>query len=292
MNVKKAIFFGIILISFLLPFVALAHAQKVPNYVGIKEGTTYTWKTEYDDDPLATYYEDSGYTEDAAKLEAEGDFKIWEWSTKTVGRKVYIVDFYEESEEDMGSHKYERVKYVYNEYKTKDLADNDAWKKVEKYDTDKIYESSEHLYEGAVSLVWGDGLQLYFIPKNLHLDDIADMRQDDIDANNWDREYDADCSTIKTQYFLQKKVVGISTEWNWKDNSNTESFESISKYNDDGILYYYEWTYDGDVIEKLELDTIGGTYLIENWWWIAIIAVAAIIAVIIIVIVVIVKKKR
>jgi len=292
MNIKKAIFFVLIIVSLLLPFVAMAQAQKVPKYVGIKEGTTYTWKTEFDDGPLADYYEDLGLPADVAEAAAENDFDNYELSTKTEAWKIYIVDLYPEVEEDVWGTgvKYDRVKYVYNWYKTKDATDPDAWKKVEKYDTSKIYEPDEDLYRHFVDIEWG--IDAFFLPKRLHFEDIVDHIDETYENDKDDDNHDAAISTVKTQFFLQKKIVGITTEWNWKLTSDMESFESISKYTDDGILYYYEWTYDGDIIEKLELDTIGGTYLIENFWWIALVAGAVIVAVIVVVIVIIVKKKR
>ena len=292
MNVKRTVFIALIIVSSLLPFIAIGHAQNVPKYVGIHKGDTYIWKTKFDDGPLADFYEDNGLTEELAELEAEEYFDDKGWSTKTEGWKVYIVDLYPEREEDWDEEgKPERVKFVYNWYKTKDADDPDAWKKIEKYGTRKIYETDEEIYESWVSLIEGFGEEL-FLPKKLHFEDIVEEIEEEIEDDNEDDKNDADISSVKIQYFFQKKIVGISTEWNFKGTSEMESFESICKYTDDGILYYYEWTYDGDIIEKLELETIGGIYLIENFWWIAIIAGAVIIGLIIVVIVIIVKRKR
>ncbi|HEY0090369.1 MAG TPA: hypothetical protein VGB37_16085 [Candidatus Lokiarchaeia archaeon] len=128
---------------------------------------------------------------------------------------------------------------------------------------------------------------LFFVPKNLKWDDVAGDSDEYLEDENMDDEYSV--SSAKVDYFFQKKEVGIKLNREFTDKR--EDFDSTTKYTENGVLYYYEWTYDGDTIAKFELDSIGGVYLIENWWWIALIAGAVIIAVIIIV-VVIAKKRR
>ncbi len=80
------------------------------------------------------------------------------------------------------------------------------------------------------------------------------------------------------------KANGISTSING-DDEDFDDFDSISQYNDDGVLMYYEWSYDDDPIIILELE---GQILYEYWH---VILAGTIIGVIAVVFVVIIIKK-
>jgi len=273
-----------------VPIISTAVAAEKPSYVGFNEDQRIIWNTVFDKGPLQKYYEDAGYSEEVAEIIADADFEAFDWNEKVVAWKLYIADIKEEKEEKLYGEKYDRVKYIFSEYKTKDLNDPDAWKKVEENEAGTLFEPDEELYWHAVSLEYG--VMLLLIPKKLNFGDIVDEVEDHIiDKYNLDKTNDASIDEVKVQYFLSKKSVGISTEFNYKDTDDTDSFESISKYTDDGILYYYEYMYGGDTIAKYELQGIFGAYFVENWWWIAIIGVAVIVVIVVIVIVVI-KKRR
>lgn len=47
-----------------------------------------------------------------------------------------------------------------------------------------------------------------------------------------------------------------------EDGGEYDDFEATSKYDDDGVLMYYEWKYDGEPIIILELE---GQFFYENW---------------------------
>ena len=289
-----------LLITLFVPYVAVAQGQFIagdkPNYVGVNEGQTYIWRTEFDKGPLEDYYEDSGYSEALAELAADSEFDWYRWSSKTEAWKIYVVEIKDEKEADLGGKKVDRVKFIYNWYKSKYREDPDAWRKIDKYETWTIYEPDEELYEGiAWDLEHGPGNYHLFLPRGLHLEDIVDEIDEDIEDMGWDDSYDAGIDEVKVRYFFREKVVGIETQYNYKDTSQVEEFESISKYNDDGILYYYEYTYDGDIIAKYELEfmgIMGAEFITENWWWIVLAAGAAVVVVIVLVIVLVVKKKK
>ncbi|MFX0186918.1 MAG: hypothetical protein ACFE8A_04180 [Candidatus Hodarchaeota archaeon] len=283
----RILLYGLLLASFFVSYIVIAKAEKKPEYVGIDEGVTYIWKTEFDKGPLEDYYEDLGKTETEAELEADEDFDLMDWNEKDEGRKIYIVDIREEKEDSVGTEEYDRVKFIYNMYKTKDINDPEAWKKMEKYETSKIFEPDEELYSAFIPYTMG--LSAFFLPKNLKFYKIVNEIEDSVDDTGDEDRLSID--TTKRTYFFAQQEVGITTEYNNEYSSEVEDFGSISKYTTNWILYYYEFSYDGDVIARFELDTIGGTYLRENWWWMVLLAGAICIVMIILIIIIKVKKR-
>jgi len=281
----------LVLISlFLVPIISTALAAEKPSYVGFNDDQRIIWNTAFDQGPLQNYYEDAGATEELAELLAEAEFDAYGWSEKTKAFKLYIIEIKDEKEVHISGEDYDTLRYIASIYKTKDPSDPEAWKKVEENKRYELLEPDEELYGKMFGLE--HGFMFLVIPKNLRYGAVIEEWEDDIDDYNLDDSHDAAVGVVKLQYFLSKKSVGISTEWNDKTTDDTDSFESISKYTDDGILYYYEFTYAGDTIAKIELETLGGTYFIENWWWIAIIAGIAVIVVVVIVVIVIIRKRR
>ncbi|MFX1394560.1 MAG: hypothetical protein ACFFAH_13425 [Promethearchaeota archaeon] len=137
---------------------------------------------------------------------------------------------------------------------------------------------------------------MFFIPKGLDFDEIVDEVDEHIEGEIPAIDNYYSVSTEDVNQFFQNKEVGLESNLEFIPTSYTyvskpEDFDSTIKFTDDGIMYYYEWSYDGDTIAKFELDTIGGIYLIENWWWIALIAAGIVILVIVIVILIKIKRK-
>lgn len=311
MKYSKIILFGLLVITLLIPFASIAHAAKTPGYVGIKEGQTYTWTTEFDAGPLEDYYEDRGKTKEDAEEEAWEDLEWFEWEEEVTEWKltihyirseddVYIVD-----EWDSIADEYDYVKYIYTlkEYD----GDVDWWRKIEDYQTAYLLEPDEEFWaKKYCSFRYGVRFSsskadhifpALFVPKNLDWDEVARWMEKPLSPREEEDYYKA--KEIKIQHFLGKKQVGLYTERDRSDfypeyEKDLDTFETISKYNDDGILYYYEYTYDGDIIAKFELKGMMGYYgyIIENWWWMSLIAGAMFVGVIILIVVIIKLKKR
>ncbi|TFG22114.1 MAG: hypothetical protein EU529_11555 [Promethearchaeota archaeon] len=312
MKYSKIILFGLLVITLLIPFASIAHAAKTPGYVGIKEGQTYTWTTEFDQGPLEDYYEDRGKTKEEAEEDAWDDMEDFEWEEEVVEWKLSIHEIRDEDEIFIEgypfitlSDDYDFVKYVYS---LKEL-DGDVWywRPIDTYQTAKIFEPDEELW-GKTQTSFRYGISIVNTPrsdlsypammvaKNLDWDEVARWMEKPYTPAQ--KEY-REANEIKIQYFLGKKQVGIYTEWDPslyypQYEKDLGTFESISKYNDDGILYYYEYTYDGDIIAKLELKGYQGNYvyIFENWWWMVLVAGAAVVGVIILIVVIIKLKKR
>jgi len=311
MKKTKIIFFGLLLISLFLPFIAVVHAEKkTPGYVGINEGQTIIWNTEFDRGPLEDYYEDAGETEEDAEEEAKEDMRIYRWDEEDEAWMMKIHTIGEHTDE-FRSDKWEAfldevnlVKYTFSLYKTKDKADPNAWRSSARVESGKLWQPDEKFFEAELfSWYFGifreetSAIPAFIIPKNLDYGDLADIAMEEIE----DRLYDdyIDIGVAKIQHFTERKAVGIKTEVNdaWDEPAlldKVDDFESESRYNDDGILYYYEYSYDGDTIAKFEKEYIFGQnseFYFENWWWMSLVAGAVIIGVII-VLVIIIKKKR
>jgi len=308
MKISTKLMFCFFLLCFILPFIASAQAVDKPKYVGFNEGQQIVWNTVFDKDPLENYAEDLGFvTDDQIEIVVDNIWDPLEWDDDVVAWKV-IVDAIGEEKDDnydgeVGNEKdVNYVKIEFSIYETEDKSDANAWDAVDNFERYKFWEAEEKVYADIALGVYTRSIGLYIwttdviqkpewplfvVPKNLHWDDIVEEVDTYLEDHNDDDHYSV--GTAKVDYFFQKKGVGL--RMNAESSGNIEEFDSIIKYTNDGILYYYEWSYDGDTIAKFELDTIGGVYIIENWWWIALIAGAVIVGVIIIVVVIAMKRR-
>ena len=92
MKKTKFLLFGLLLASMLIPYISVVHAKKKPKYVGISEGDTFIWNTEFDKGPLEDYYMDDyneyGITEETAEEWANDDFRYYHWDEGYVQWKI------------------------------------------------------------------------------------------------------------------------------------------------------------------------------------------------------------
>jgi len=300
--------FSLLLISLFLPYIAVVRARE-PKYVGIKEGDTFIWNTEFDKGPLEDYFVDTGDTEEDAERFANIYFRAWHIDEDYEAWKMVIHKIGDEGDDRYWDDDFSfdeevlRVKYQYSLYKTKDKADPDAWKTRESWDSARLWDNDERFYwvrlfsssRGIETLEDWDFPE-FIVAKNLDFGEIVKHHEKWIEDNKHD-DYN-DVGTVKIQHFAGEKVVGIWTEENNGDvypafKNEIEDFESEARYNDDGVLYYYEWSYDGDTIAKFEKEYIFGQnteFYFENWWWMSLVAGAVVIGVIIVIC--IIRKKR
>lgn len=325
---KSKIFLLICLFTiFLIPLIGSVRAQNIENYVGIKEGQTIVWKTEFDDGPYKDYltdrYMSSGaLTEEEIDEMAEFFFKVlidWDFGEDTEAIKMIITEIKGEKEYETPIDTYYATKFIYYLYETKDLEKND-WDRDERHETGRIWKYDSRLYLDMIYFEkdagdWDFEMGLYASDTQWFLDDVStgvrwknlfivdnNVDWDELaDKENEAREYwrSADSQPVdhfegsadkeETQFFFTKKANGISTKSKWAVPSWMGELETITTYTDDGILLYYEWSYNGEPIMIIELE---GAWLIENWWWIALIGASIGIVVIVVIILVIKKKKR
>ena len=265
---------------FLIPLIGTAKGEKIPSYVGIREGQTIIWNAEFDDDPFRDYYEDLGLSEDKIDFAIDNMFD-GALDTDVEAWKFVILEIKEEKEYGHGSNETDGVPYLYNFYITEDKAAND-WDDEEKNKRGIIYDYNVDFYMGSTYLTLGFS-RYSFVDKKVDWDEFAD----ELDEEYEDHNIEATAKDEERLYFFTEVECGISTSWEPQNNSEMEEFETISRFNSDGIMLYYEASYDGDVFIKFELE---GAYFYEHWWWMLLIGVA--VAGLVVVVMIILKRRK
>ncbi|TFF97957.1 MAG: hypothetical protein EU540_08360 [Promethearchaeota archaeon] len=350
MKLSKAILYGLLIVSLLLPYIAAGHAAAPPNYVGLNQDQEFIWDTEFDKGPLKDFIEDQVTTDpEGIDILTDAIFDQLEFDEDIVSWKVIVSEIGEDDDKDYDGalEDEDDVGYVKIRINIYEKEEGEEWDDLDKAETYKIWENEEIVYSdfilasfeeqdipftvGTNNYIWSDeslGMGLYyyqivkqddpfdpieqdpfiwdvqpewpmfFIPKNLDFDDIAD------DCDEWIEDYGfigqyggiledhVSVGAPDVNYFFKDKEVGLWT--NVEFLGDVEEFDSEIRFNNDGIMYYYEWTYDGDIIAKFELTQWGfsAVYITENWWWIALIAGAVIVGLIVLIVYIIIRKKR
>ena len=280
MNKKNAFYFLFLWGLFLLPLVNFAVAQ--PDYVGIDEGDSFIWRTEFHKGPYKDYLMDAGVPEYIAENETDYLFDLWEIDTDVEGWKVVILDIKEEKDDVyMGDDVY-WVDYLYNFYESENGISD--WEREESNERGDIVEYHEYVY--LYNTFWGRGLFKWFVATDVDWGELADNLEEEMEGSY----QEGSASAVSRPYYFSRIDCGIYTSWNPEDTSSTRDFGSEARYTQEGVLMYYEWTYDGDIIFKVELD---GRYWYENGWWlIPLIAIVIIVVIVPITIVSIVKARK
>jgi hypothetical protein len=265
-KMKKTQKYNFILLLWLLilPLIGFAAAAETPDYVGISEGDEIVWNTTFDEGPYEDYLEDR-YDWDDDTIDAYLDANPIcddETDEDIIGWKYVILEIKEEKEYDLGDDfpinlfldedEYDGVPYLYNFYT---LEDEDEWDEEETNERSEIYQYDRDLYVAFLRM-WGPSRGLFspFVSKGVNWDRVISEVDEEFD----DDYEEAGASRPKvTTYFIEQEADGIKTFLDAGEelgNDDVGEFESLSLYNDDGILQYYEWTYDGDPIYLLELE--------------------------------------
>ena len=271
----------------------IAYAAQKPNYVGISEGDEYIWKTTFDKGPLENYFEDLGFSESFAENITDWFFDAYDWDDDVVGWKLIIIEIKDEDDRDYNGiiddeDDVNYVKFKFSIWETEDLTDPNGWDDIDKSEKDIMYESEEIVYADTLLIgftpwhYWGLGT-VFFVPRGLDWGKVVNEVDDWLEDHNEDDELSV--STAKVNFFFQDKEVGVKTSTDF-DNDELDDFESDTRYNDNGIMYYWIWTYDGDIIAEFELTTYGQSrvYFIENWWWMSLIAIGVVAGIIVLIV--------
>lgn len=273
----------LLLLLFILPYINFA-AAATPDFVGIQENDVFIWDTTFDEDAYEDYLEDRGiYNEAEIDLMIKTMFDD-EYDEDVVAWKLVILEIKDKKEKDykpLTEYELDTVPFIYNFYIIEE--DENEWDQEDKYKKGNIIEWDRDLYAAVVSARMG--LTALVIANNVNFKRLASEVDD-----RFDRYYeDAGASQAEETVFfaIERDANGIETHYDRGEelhNDEVGEFESISIYTDDGILEYYEYSYEGDPIYLLELRK---SWFVENWWIIAIVAAVAII----IVVIVIIKKR-
>jgi len=296
---KKSQKYSILLLLwlFLLSSVSFAFAA-TPGYVGIENNDVYTWNTTYDEGPLKDLIEDVGDEEDwsDSKIDAEKDELSMD--EDLTGVKIVILDVDDEEKTPWDE---DGVRIIYNFYTKEEGGDWDLEKEDETW---AVWDYDKDFYD--------DGLGGY--PLGLLFDWKFDQDEDTgewedykyLEPNNpwfistktnWkeildelDDLYRKDEDFDEVKIGIKEDTPGIQITLDEDEDDELEAYTWILEYDDNGVLMYYEWQYDGDPIVIVETQESQIRHFIdENILWI-IIGAIGIVAVIVIVIVLIKRK--
>ncbi len=304
---KKSQFYSILILMCLLLLMGSTFTRAAtPKYVGIKDNDTFEWSTTYDEDPLEDYYEDAEEAGYISKAYYEYLDEALDVNEDLVKAKIVILDVNDEETDPWGE---DGVKITYNYYLMEedeeyDLEKQDETFAVWKFDediygddnnfaTDEFGMNTYHFFE----FVWDDdqddpdpdehkiwkfieGENPWFISTKVKWGDVVEELEDAYeDDNNYD-----DVS-VRREKDANKLYITL-------DDDEDDEFEGqkwIIEYDDNGVLMYYEWQYDGDPIVIVEtLASQIQQFIAEYWIWIIIGAVA----IVVVIIIVIVKVKK
>ena len=239
------------------------------------------WRVTIDDDPYEDYLEDYGFSE--AFIENYSDnFFDDSWDKDVVGWKVVILEIKDEKEMDYKGDDVDYVPYFYNFYTREE---EDDWDEEREYDKGTIGGYKGEGKDLYVDRVWLDmGLFYWIADNNINWKQLADEVDEEWE-DDWDDDDEKASASVESSLY---KDNGISTSWN-RDEDKFEDFSSIAQFNDDGVLMYFEWNYDGDPIIILELQ---GRFFQENFLIIVGGAIAGVAIIILIVTLVIIPRKK
>lgn len=282
---KSQIYNMIFLITILvIPFVSFATAA-TPNYVGIQEGQEIIWNTYFDDDPLEDFLEDWGLFSETFIDNWTDEFFDKEFDKDITGWKIKITEIEKEDDDDGDD-------YVEIDYRLYTKEEDTEWEVEDQKNSHDIWKYDEDLYVDwmyvnlfyhVIFLADIDVLPLV-VADNVKWGKVADELDDELDDDFDGSDESAGADVATYMYFFTQKENGISAFFNF-DEDDFEDFTMIAQFNDNGILMYYNWAYDGDTIIQLELQY----RMVYQWWWAA--ALIAVAAIVIIIVIIIIKKR-
>ena len=287
---KSQIYSMILLMWLLLLSLATFTPAATPGYVGIQENDTFTFDVMYDEDVLEDYYED--YWEEVGVPESliddwiEANIDVDE---DIIGVRIVILDVDDEEKDPWGE---DGVRIIYNfhendEDKGWDLEEQDETWAVWDYDED-VYVSLwnfgfwwEYDDDGAIEKLESENA--WFISTKIDWDDIEEELEEFY-------EDDADYEDVSVKIDKDNKRIVMELDEDEDDDVEKEGY--IIQYDDNGVLMYYENSYDGDPIVIVETqESQIRQFISENMIWI-ILGAIGVVAVIIILVVVIFKRRK
>ena len=247
-----------------------------PDYVGVDVDDVYVWKVGIDKDPFEDFLEDS---EVYSKVEIDNITDIMfndAWEEDVKGWRIAILDIKDEREFDYGVGKNDGVRYLLNWYITEDY-EKTVGEEEEMNGKGGIARYDKKFYAWRANSIMG--LYYLIVANNIKWDKVAAELNEELEDEYDGGNEEGSAETVKSLY----EDIGICTVINI-DNVLFDDFEATSKYNDDGVLMYYEWKYDGEPIILLELEN---QIFNENW---EVIVIGALIVGITALVIIVVKK--
>ena len=282
MQLKKKLSFIVMMLLFIVPSVSFVFATDTSEYVGIEEGDEFIWDVEVHDSVMKDYYEDTNPTLEKEVIDIiVSDMFSGEMDEDVEAWKMVILQIKDEKEERVGGEEYKAVPYYFNSYYKK--GDSGDWRKVLKYYQTNLYKYDKEFYEGITPYAdfrGFDPLTNRIVSKDINWKNLVNEADENLEES-LDNEGGARPATESVAYTFKQTVDGITCFYKEGEHRQIEDvgeWESTSIYNDNGILKYHEWLYDGDPIMIVELQE---NWFVSNWWIIAIIAAGAVVVILV-----------
>ncbi|TFG08346.1 MAG: hypothetical protein EU539_02620 [Promethearchaeota archaeon] len=271
----------------ILSSISFAYAA-TPGYVGIENNQSFIWNTTYDDDPFKDRIEDEGEEYGDSEEEIEEDQDEIDMNEDLTQVKIVILDVDDEEKTPWGE---EGVRIIYNHYMKEEGED---WELENKDETFAIWQfDNDFYYSGFFFFSWESefdeddleweryqyirGENPWFISTKV---DWREVKEQTVELYEDDLDYD------EVKFKIYKDKIGFELTLDNDDDDEIEERKYISEYDDNGVLMYWEYQYDGDPAIIIEREF---KFIYDNIIWI-VLGIVGIIAVL--VIIVIVLKKR
>ncbi len=295
---KSKIYSTLLLILLLLPlFSTLSQAAATPNYVGIEENDTFIFDVMYDEGVYENIMEDTG--EKAGIPEAVIEQAIddnLDMDEDIIGIKIVILDVDDEEKTIFDPQGDEGVRIIYNFY---EIEEDGEWDLESEDETWAVWKYDEDVYEW----LWRGGFDWH-----LKYDEVLDdYKLEKLSTTNaWFVSTKIDWSGIKKgfeEHYEDHLDYDESKIRVYEDQNRLEitrdsdedddvgEYGEIFDYDDNGVLQYYEQTYDGDPIVIVERQwNAQRQFVVDNMLWIVLGAIGVV--VVIVVIFVVIKRKK
>lgn len=285
---KTQIYSSLLLVWLLLLTLATFTPAATPSYCGVENNDSFTFNTTYDEGPLKDRREDMGEEADMSEDAIDDWVDELDTNEDLTELKIVILDVDDEEKSPWGD---DGVRIIYNVHIKEgddewDLESEDETFAVWDYDKD-VYDLSFFVLDWEFEfdtddLEWEDYKYLrtenpWFISTKVDWgeveEEIEEYLEDDLDYDDVSVKADKDANSLEINM----------------DNDEDDDIEAVTyfiEYDNNGVLMYYEWQYDGDPIIIVERQ---GKFFIDNMLWIIIGAIG--IVVVVIVIIVLVKRR-
>lgn len=271
---KRKLSFTFIILLFTLPFASFCSAQETEYYVGVRENDVYIYLTDFDKGPFEDFYTDyligNGTAEFTAEVIAEIRADLM-FDSDTVNEDIeaWKIIILRIDDEEKKYYDEDGVQYFRNIYVSEDRTADD-WDRESHDSASVIYKYDKGVYKD-FALSWIATFFQFFVANDVDWNELADKIYDEYyDLEEYNVIADADVDSLPD---------GLETSW--EVNAQTEDLTSISRFTSQGVLKYYEWAYDGEIIMKLELEL---SFFVQYWVFILIILGCAVIPVILLLI--------
>jgi len=290
---KSKIYNMLLLMGVLFLTLSVFTLAATPSYVGIEANDTYTWETTYDEGPWKDYVEDNMEDDHYSEAVIELALDQIDMNEDIEGIKIVVLDVDDEEKETFYD---DGVRIIYNYYMKEvdedwDLEEEDETFAIWKYDYD-VYTMGFFAFDWASSydkdkgelhvMEFLEGENPWFISTKVAWKEVEEEIEE-----KYEDDYHYDEVSVKVDRDNDRLEVFLDRD----EDDDIEEIGWIIDYDNNGVLEYYEYSYDGEPIVIVQTQLKRARIFIEdNMLWI-ILGSIGVVAVIVVIVVVIIKKK-